>query len=308
MNAKFEEIALKFSKNTKHEVEVKINFEDSVEKGIEKSKSSGKLLVILFLEDTEDKDALKSFASVNSSLGDFMFVKSKYYKDSELAKKCGVLMLPAISLLNTINDSVKTLNDFNADNIKEFMNNGRWSGPRWLTNLKKATNTVKVSGKPLVVLFVDNESKSIVSEFSAKMLENLKSEATFCMINAKDDQESAKSWGVTKFPACFIVTNTGTEKEKKAKVETISFPNIRKLLKNAISEKVEWKCSNDACGKKHDEPSECCGKMTRRVDKSATKENKPAENLYFCKNCGKTFTEQKDCCGKPMTKLPNISE
>lgn len=308
IKAVFEDIAKKYSKDSVTETEVKIAWEDSTEKGAEKSKSTGKLLAVVFLEDTEDKEVLKPLAGIGF-VDDYIFVKSKYYKDSELVKKCKVELLPAISLVNTINNTVKTLNGFTSDNLKDFINKGRWDGPRWLTDLKKATNTVKVSEKPLVVLFVnDKETKGASSHFVGKMLESLKDEATWCRIQLSEDADPSKYWGAKKLPACFIVTNAGTTKEKKTQIVNITFTEIRQALKTAISEKVEWKCANIDCGKVYDEPGECCGKKTARMKKGGDKETNPTSSAYFCKGCGKTSNEQKDCCGKPMAKLPDVPD
>lgn len=278
IKAKFEEIAEKYTKggNSTPTTNEKISWADSVEKAVDAAKESGKLVALLFAEDTEDEKTLKTL--VNSKLkeffGSFEFAKVKFDKDSEWAKKCNVESAPALALYDTCcGKTLKTDSKFTTDSLKGTLKSGTWQ-PSWKT--VKATDLQmemkKIKGKVFVELFVttdkDKDGIKASEEFSRKYFEHFKDELVFFKVTVGKNVKDPK-------PRAFIVAAPDA---KPVEVKT-TFADIKKGIKEVLSGTIEWKCVNKDCGKTSDEPGNCCGKEMKKVKKGDEKPVSGSERI-----------------------------
>jgi uncharacterized protein YkwD len=248
----------------------KIDFIEPADKATDASKSSGKLLAIVFLSDPASKEVKTLVDNELAEMAkDFIFTRAKFEKSSTLAKKYKIHAAPTIVLVNTLLDKIVTSSNANRpEDIKKALKDCVFS-PDW-ENASKDLEQVhrKADGKPVLVFISDNgkDSKSAESEFSRKMFEPLAKEIVLCKVSL--DSALAKKLKADKAPSAYLI------KERKEEVLTklgkISFGELRKAIKEELAKRYEWHCQNGKCGKKFDEPGECCIEETVRREKQRT--------------------------------------
>ncbi len=269
-----------------------------LDKATEQSKTTGKLLALAFLNDPSDKDAIKSISDkkITSLAKDFVFAKTKFENDSDLAKKFKVNSASLV-LIDTLRDKSFRTAKFDTDEIEKALKACQPSEPKWEKDLNKASQSVKE--RPALVLFTDDKegSKTVISLLSSRMLSALLGEVTCC--KAGLDSKEAKEWKIEKAPTLVVITERFSAKDN---VEVLTLDGIRKAITGALHLYCEWKCQNDKCIKVSDEPGECCGKEMKKTKKGSNNPH-PAVARFECKTCGTKSAEQKECCKQPMTKI-----
>lgn len=261
----------------------KILWADSFEKAAESSKCSGKPIALVFLDNCDDKEAIKPLTvkELEKDLGNFVFVKVKFDKGSDLVKKYKIESAPALALIDPFRDKpIESLTEkFTTANLTKAFKSGTfnidWRAPK---NEKELNKELKSAVNQIaIVLFYNSynstsimEKKKISAILSLKLLENFSTEVTFCAANTfgSDLGSTLGKWGGKSTTDIVLVSGTGTDKETRTWIKDKTFTGIRHVIKDALSI-FEWKCQNENCDKTFDEPSDCCGKPCKKVKKGS---------------------------------------
>ncbi|KAJ5078428.1 protein disulfide isomerase [Anaeramoeba ignava] len=222
---------------------------------LEKAKQFSKqfpISLIVFNENDDDEYFAELETMVEKK--EFKKMKCAYIQDKEIAKEMGLEKLPGAILYRNLDSHTEKFEGDAIKDLKKFALENQL--PLFEELSAQNYQEYMSSSTPLILNFIDPETKEQSLDLVAKIAAEFKSKLLFVWIDGKQMRQYANNFAIQSFPAMVIFDKIKEKRYYKLdpSEEEINEESYRTFLQNFLDKKLSYAVKSEPIPEKNDGP------------------------------------------------------